>query len=257
MDDLLQQGIAAYRAGKHDEARKFFAAALKQNQNDERIWGWTYNVCENNKERIYCLKQMLRINPKNEKASQLLAELSAADFPLEKPSVLQTNPKTQPRKEQKPQSSPVSKTKQASVPKKNTNPKKQNNLVVGIIVFIVIICLCASIFSSSGGGGGGDGDSNKDKVTDHSSMASVICKEIVKNSLVAPSTADFPWPSSSDVKRFQNNIYEVRSYVDAQNSFGAMIRNDYYCQLQYTGADTSDEEANINNWNLLDFNMYP
>ena len=43
MDDLLQQGITAYRAGKRDEARKFFAGAVKQNQNDERSWGWMYN----------------------------------------------------------------------------------------------------------------------------------------------------------------------------------------------------------------------
>ena len=53
MDDLIQQGIMAYRAGKRDEARKFFASAVKQNQNDERAWGWMYNVCNNDKERIH------------------------------------------------------------------------------------------------------------------------------------------------------------------------------------------------------------
>jgi hypothetical protein len=254
MDDLLQQGIVAYRAGKHDEARKFFAAAVKQNQNDERIWGWMYNVCENDKDRIYCLKQMLRINPKNEKASKLLAELAAADFPLERPSVSPANLEAQPIKEQK---TPVARTNQSIVPQKTPVPKKQNNLLIGAIVgiFIIISCICSAIFSSDGGGSGGD--DNKNKVTDHNTMASVICKEYVKNSLLSPSTADFPWPSSSDTKEFANKIYEVRSYVDAQNGFGAMIRNNYYCQLQYTGADTSDAEANIENWNLLDFSMNP
>ena len=76
MDDLLQQGIAVYRAGQRDEARKYFISALKQNRNDERIWGWMYNVCNNDTERIDCLKQILRINPKNEKANQLLAKLT-------------------------------------------------------------------------------------------------------------------------------------------------------------------------------------
>jgi len=86
MDDLLQQGITAYRAGNRDEARKFFIAAVKQSQNDERTWGWMYNVCNSDQERIQCLKQMLRINPKNEKANQLLNELTSINFPLEQQS---------------------------------------------------------------------------------------------------------------------------------------------------------------------------
>ena len=75
MDDLLQQGITAYKAGKRDEARKLFITAVKQNPDNERAWGGMYEVSGNDKERIYCLKQMLRINPKNEKADQLLNQL--------------------------------------------------------------------------------------------------------------------------------------------------------------------------------------
>jgi septal ring factor EnvC (AmiA/AmiB activator) len=80
MDDLLQQGIAAYKAGKRDEARKFFMAAVKQSLEDERAWGWMYQVSNDDKERIYCLKQILRINPKNEKANQLLNQLLTLSF---------------------------------------------------------------------------------------------------------------------------------------------------------------------------------
>ncbi|MBV6466758.1 MAG: hypothetical protein PGMFKBFP_02082 [Anaerolineales bacterium] len=75
MDDLLQQGITAYKAGKRDEARKIFLAIVKQSPDNERAWGWMYNVSNNDKERIYCLKQVLRINPKEEKAKQLLNQL--------------------------------------------------------------------------------------------------------------------------------------------------------------------------------------
>lgn len=75
MDDLLQQGILAYRAGKRDEARKIFATVIKQDPENARAWGWMYDVSNNDKERIYCLNQMLRINPKNDKASQLLSQL--------------------------------------------------------------------------------------------------------------------------------------------------------------------------------------
>src|SRR6185503_17003243 len=76
MDDLLQQGVIEYRSGKRDEARKFFITFIKQNPESERGWGWMYEVSGDDKERIYCLKQMLRINPKNEKANQLLNQLA-------------------------------------------------------------------------------------------------------------------------------------------------------------------------------------
>jgi len=77
MDDLLQQGITAYKAGKRDEARKLFIAAIKQSPDNLRAWGGMYEVSIDDKERVYCLKQMLRINPKNEKANQLLNLLLA------------------------------------------------------------------------------------------------------------------------------------------------------------------------------------
>jgi len=124
MDDLLQQGIIAYRAGKRDEARKFFVAAVKQNQNDERVWGWMYNVCGNDKERIHCLKQMLRINPKNGKANQLLNELIAADFPLERQ-----------------QSSPEPKQVQPIV-----NMPIQQSGLDGISIMIIVLLIVLGLF---------------------------------------------------------------------------------------------------------------
>jgi hypothetical protein len=167
MDDLLQQGITAYRAGKRDEARKFFAGAVKQNQNDEHSWGWMYNVCDSDKERVYCLKQMLRINPKNEKANQLLSKLTAADFLLEQPSIPQTNlesqsimeqnppsigrmemmlarGKSQSKTEQKPPSVSTAQTEKNVVSQKTSDPTQQKNLQIGIgaVLFICIICLC-------------------------------------------------------------------------------------------------------------------
>ena len=76
MNNLLEQGIKEYRAGKRDKARKLFIAVVKQSQDDERAWGWMYNVSNSDKERIHCLKQMLRINPENEKANESLNKLT-------------------------------------------------------------------------------------------------------------------------------------------------------------------------------------
>ncbi|MBC7876684.1 MAG: excalibur calcium-binding domain-containing protein [Anaerolineales bacterium] len=78
MDDLFQQGITAYKAGRRDEARKIFITVAEQNPDNERAWMWMYNVCNTDKGRIHCLKQILRINPKDKKANQLFKQLTAS-----------------------------------------------------------------------------------------------------------------------------------------------------------------------------------
>ena len=78
MDDLLQQGITAYKDGHRQEARQLLAAFLKQNKNSEDGWGWFFMVCETDRERVDCLKQMLRINSQNARAVQLLEQYTPA-----------------------------------------------------------------------------------------------------------------------------------------------------------------------------------
>ena len=75
MDDLLQQGITVYKAGKRDDARKIFITVVEQSPDDERAWEWMYNVCNTDQGRLHCLKQILRINPNNEKAAKLVKQL--------------------------------------------------------------------------------------------------------------------------------------------------------------------------------------
>jgi tetratricopeptide (TPR) repeat protein len=79
-DDFLTQGIAAVKAGNIHQARQLLDSAIKQNPNDERTWGWFYNVCENDEERLHCLKEILRIVPNNEKAKQKYNELTGLGF---------------------------------------------------------------------------------------------------------------------------------------------------------------------------------
>jgi len=69
-----------------------------------------------------------------------------------------------------------------------------------------------------------------------------ISQQFVTKKLKAPSTAKFPWRSESTVKDLGNNRYEVISYVDAQNSFGAMLRMHYKCTVEYVSGD---------NWKLI------
>jgi len=96
MDDLLEQGITAYKAGKREEARKIFISVIKQNPENQRAWGWMYNVSSNDTERIYCLKQVLRINPNSEPVSALLSQLTNKP-PLQVPIIVTPTKNIQPQ----------------------------------------------------------------------------------------------------------------------------------------------------------------
>ena len=61
--------------------------------------------------------------------------------------------------------------------------------------------------------------------------AYIEAQEYVKQALKSPSTAKFP-ATDFLAHSFGDNEYEVISYVDSQNSFGAMIRSNWNVQFQ-------------------------
>ena len=63
--------------------------------------------------------------------------------------------------------------------------------------------------------------------------ASLAAQRYVTANLKAPTSASFPWYDESSVTTYGECEFIVRSYVDAQNSFGAMIRNNYTVRLRY------------------------
>lgn len=62
--------------------------------------------------------------------------------------------------------------------------------------------------------------------------AAVMCHEFLKDRLKSPATANFQPVRDSDISRVQDS-WRVRSYVDSQNGFGAMLRTTYTCQVTY------------------------
>ena len=76
-----------------------------------------------------------------------------------------------------------------------------------------------------------------------------IAKEVVLNYLKSPSTAEFPgsffnpYEGWGFTKNDANN-FEVSGYVDSQNSFGAMLRSDFYMKIYWnkeTGKYTASD----------------
>jgi hypothetical protein len=75
--------------------------------------------------------------------------------------------------------------------------------------------------------------------------ACVVSTHIVQDYLKAPSTAKFPWTCAA--VKLQTGAWHVRSYVDSQNSFGAMLRTNYMW--------TAEFNKNKNEWNIIYFKL--
>lgn len=97
--------------------------------------------------------------------------------------------------------------------------KKILLLILGLIAVAVIVILIKGPVK----------DSN---VPDKYEVISVA-EKFVKNNLKAPSTAEFSPLSETTINIFKDNSVWVDGYVDAQNSFGAMIRSKYSVKMIY------------------------
>lgn len=71
---------------------------------------------------------------------------------------------------------------------------------------------------------------NPDRAT-----AFVACKEFVSNNLKAPSQATFQPITEAAIADLGNGRWQVISYVDAPNSFGVALRENYLCEVVIAG----------------------
>lgn len=75
-----------------------------------------------------------------------------------------------------------------------------------------------------------------------------MAQKFVKEQLKAPSTATFaPCRQPDTVVNQTERIWHVRSWVDAENSFGALLRNNFNVDLIYYPSTDS--------WTLVDLSM--
>lgn len=66
--------------------------------------------------------------------------------------------------------------------------------------------------------------------------AYAACKHFVRQHLRAPRTAKFPMITEVDWAS-ENDLWGIEGYVDAENTFGAKVREYYNCQVRYDSAD--------------------
>jgi hypothetical protein len=75
-------------------------------------------------------------------------------------------------------------------------------------------------------------------------LATGMCRAFVKQRLKSPSTAAF-LPDAWIAERMDSTRFLVRGSVDAQNSFGATLRNRFTCDLRYHAASDRWEALSI------------
>jgi len=82
------------------------------------------------------------------------------------------------------------------------------------------------------------------------SKAYLIAKSYIKKKINTPPTTEFPFLDYQSTS-ISPRIVVIRSYFDAQNSFGAKIRTHYTIKMEQTGNDWADLSA----WEISDFTM--
>jgi tetratricopeptide (TPR) repeat protein len=84
-DTLLQQGIAAARAGRREEARALLMRVVEADERSEQGWLWLAGVVDDPDDMRTCLENVLDLNPTNAKAQQGLAWVEARYGPRPAP----------------------------------------------------------------------------------------------------------------------------------------------------------------------------
>lgn len=68
VDAIIREGIAAYKAGRKEEARAVLLRAVEVDQYNEQAWLWLSAVVDTPEDQRTCLENVLAINPDNERA---------------------------------------------------------------------------------------------------------------------------------------------------------------------------------------------
>ena len=113
--------------------------------------------------------------------------------------------------------------------------------VIGFLVFFIFTLMNSKSTNTD--------NSTNWKTEDNTTMAYIMMQDFVEKTLKSPSTAKFP--SSYDgpkIFKLKKHQYQIESWVDAQNSFGAMIRTKFTCIVMQVDKD---------HWRLVSLKTHP
>jgi hypothetical protein len=117
---------------------------------------------------------------------------------------------------------------------------KRTSLFTWIVTIFVGIPILISVIIA-----GGQSSSSEPKTPEQmaaelasqrATYARIIAEQSISKQLKAPSTADFSGYSETQVAKLKNggpNDWIVMGFVDAQNDFGAKLRNNYQVVIEF------------------------
>lgn len=106
-------------------------------------------------------------------------------------------------------------------------------IAAAILVGLVAVACVGGIAKFAFGGSSSKAPASSPTVTDRSLEAKAMCETFVKRQLKAPATAKFSEESAAKVSTVE---YTAGGSVDSQNSFGALLRSTFACDLAYDAA---------------------
>ena len=118
------------------------------------------------------------------------------------------------------------------------NPANRTSVLTQLIVLVIVLAIGSDILT--------DRYENSEETAPISLeiQAKIIAKRVVKRLLKSPSTADFSGYADTQVGHLRDsgpNVWIVKGYVDAQNSFGAVIRNRYEVVIIFELPETGND----------------
>lgn len=138
--DLILAGKSALNVGNKTKAANIFAQVVKKYPNSEQGWMLLANSVSDAKQRDYCLKRVLEINPYNVDAKNALTPLATP------PSVSASSTFDSPQTFTPNTSAPFIINEEPQNKKQNTQRKKKDNKIIqNTILASVVIVICTSI----------------------------------------------------------------------------------------------------------------
>ena len=112
-------------------------------------------------------------------------------------------------------------------PQHQSRPKRRANPVFAMVALLAMLALCVA-----GAALALSGDESQDPaVADRAVDAEIMCEEFIGRRLKVPATAKY-----SHTQTLKDGArYTVSGHVDAENSFGVMVRTDYACVVADQG----------------------
>lgn len=110
-----------------------------------------------------------------------------------------------------------------------------------------ILTIVTFLFLAFGSDNDNDDGSSSSSPETNKFLAYNYAEKFVKERLKSPSTAKFPGTTEKykHITELGNTEYQIYSWVDSQNGFGAMIRSSFSCKIIFEGNNVRCENLVI------------